>query len=144
VLLSAIGSVAASRNRVRGIAFWPALGWGMVYGALAATVVGAARSAPFVVPMAGTWWIAFAYLVLAGSILTFACFLTLQDRIGPGPTGTIGVMTPLIALLVSMVFEGFRAETLTLVGIVLAVLGNTLMLRPSGAPARPAATAAAD
>jgi drug/metabolite transporter (DMT)-like permease len=144
VLLSAIGSVAASRNRVRGIAFWPALGWGMVYGALAATVVGAARGAPFVVPMAGAWWVAFAYLVLAGSILTFACFLTLQDRIGPGPTGTIGVMTPLIALLVSMVFEGFRAETPTLVGIVLAVLGNALMLRPSRRPARAAASSAPD
>ena len=144
VLLSAIGSVAASRNRVRGIAFWPALGWGMVYGALAAAAVGAARGAPFEMPIAAAWWLAFVYLVLAGSILTFACFLTLQDRIGPGPTGTIGVMTPLIALLVSMAFEGFRAELMTLFGVMLAVLGNALMLRPSGAPARPALASAAD
>jgi len=144
VLLSAIGSVTASRNRLRGIAFWPALGWGMAYGAFAAALVGAARGAPFEIPKAGAWWVAFAYLALAGSILTFACFLTLQDRIGPGPTGTIGVMTPLIALLVSIVFEGFRAETLTLVGVMLAVLGNALMLRPSHGPARPAVASTAD
>ena len=144
VLLSAIGSVAASRNRVRGIGFWPGLGWGMAYGALAAALVGLARGARFDVPTAAAWWVAFAYLVLAGSILTFACFLTLQDRIGPGPTGTIGVMTPLIALLVSMAFEGFRAEFLTLVGVGLAVLGNALMLRPKAPLARPALASTAD
>jgi drug/metabolite transporter (DMT)-like permease len=53
-------------------------------------------------------------------------------------------MTPLIALLVSMAFEGFRAETLTLVGVALAVLGNTLMLRPSTAAVHAKAAAAAD
>jgi drug/metabolite transporter (DMT)-like permease len=139
VLLSAIGSVAASRNRLRAIPFWPALGWGMVYGALASALLGAARGAPLEWPMATAWWAAYAYLVLAGSILTFACFLTLQDRIGPGPTGTIGVMTPLIALLVSVAFEGFRIEPLTLAGAALAVLGNALMLRPARAEPGPAA-----
>jgi drug/metabolite transporter (DMT)-like permease len=139
VLLSAVGSVAASRNRVRGIPFWPALGWGMVYGALASALLGAARGAPLHWPTAPAWWEAYAYLVLAGSILTFACFLTLQDRIGPGPTGTIGVMTPLIALLVSVAFEGFRIEPLTLAGAALAVFGNALMLRPVRARAGPAA-----
>jgi drug/metabolite transporter (DMT)-like permease len=62
-------------------------------------------------------------------VLTFACFLTLQERIGPGPTGTIGVMTPLLALLVSMAFEAFRPDGLTLTGAALAVVGNVLMLR---------------
>ena len=36
VLLSAVGSLAASRNRQRGIALLPAMGFGMLYGALAA------------------------------------------------------------------------------------------------------------
>ena len=54
---------------------------------------------------------------------------TLQERIGPGPTGTIGVMTPLLALVVSMAFEGFRPDALTFAGAALAVGGNVLMLR---------------
>jgi drug/metabolite transporter (DMT)-like permease len=69
------------------------------------------------------------YLSLAGSVLTFACFLTLQERIGPGPTGTVGVMTPLLALVISMAFEGFRPDVLTFVGAALAVSGNVMMLR---------------
>jgi hypothetical protein len=29
-----------------------------------------------------------AWLALFGSVLAFACFLTLQDRLGPGPAGS--------------------------------------------------------
>jgi drug/metabolite transporter (DMT)-like permease len=129
VLLSAIGSLAASRNRAHRLPFWPALGWGMLYGAGVAALFALAQGQSFVPPAAPSWWLSLLYLALAGSVLTFACFLTLQERIGPGPAGTIGVMTPLLALLVSMVFEDFRPMALTLAGAVLAVAGNVLMLR---------------
>jgi drug/metabolite transporter (DMT)-like permease len=129
VVLSAVGSLAASRNVSRGVSFWPALGLGMSYGAIACLVIALVRGQSFALPSAVSWWVTLAYLVLAGSILTFACFLTLQDRIGPGPTGTIGVMTPLLALLVSIAFEDFRPTLLTLAGAALAVAGNALMLR---------------
>jgi drug/metabolite transporter (DMT)-like permease len=83
----------------------------------------------FAPPAVISWWLSLLYLALAGSVLTFACFLTLQERIGPGPTGSIGVMTPLVALMVSMVFEGFHPDALTFTGAALAVAGNVLMLR---------------
>ena len=136
VVLSSVGSLAASRNRGRGLPFWPGLGWGMAYGALTCALLGLARGQSFALPAAPAWWVAFAYLVLAGSILTFAAFLALQDRIGPGPTGAIGVMTPLLALVVSIALEGFRPTLLTAAGAALAVLGNALMLRPAR-PLRP-------
>ncbi len=62
--------------------------------------------------------------------MTFACFLTLQERLGPGPTGTIGVMTPLLALVVSVVFEGFHPDVAHVPRCAAwAVTGNVLMLR---------------
>ena len=145
VLLSAVGSLVASRNRSRGVALLPALGFGMLYGALAAALVALAFGRSISVPTAPSWWLALAYLALAGSVLTFACFLTLQDRVGAGRAGTVGVMTPLLALLVSLAFEGFRPDALTAAGAALTVAGNVLMLSPrrsgraSAAPAAPAA-----
>ncbi|MFL6662023.1 MAG: DMT family transporter [Rhizobacter sp.] len=130
VLLSAVGSLAASRNRSRGLPFWPALGWGMLYGAAASALVALLQGHAFVLPMQASWWVSLLYLSLFGSVLTFACYLTLQDRLGPGPSGTIGVMTPLLALVVSMAFEGFRPDVLTGLGAALAVGGNLMMLRP--------------
>ena len=129
VLLSTVGSLTASRNRARGLPFWPALGFGMLYGAATSALLAMLQGQSFVPPAIASWWLALFYLALAGSVLTFACFLTLQERIGPGPTGTIGVMTPLLALVVSMAFEGFHPDTLTFVGAALAVGGNVLMLR---------------
>jgi drug/metabolite transporter (DMT)-like permease len=130
VLLSASGNLAASRNRSRGLPFWPALGFGMLYGAASSALFGVLQGQSFLPPAVLSWWLSLLYLALAGSVLTFACFLTLQERIGPAPTGTIGVMTPFFALIVSMMFEGFRPDALTILGAVLAFVGNFLILRP--------------
>lgn len=129
VLLSAVGSLTASRNRTHGLPFWPALGFGMLYGSAVVACIALLQGQGFAVPANASWWLSLFYLALAGSVLTFACFLTLQERIGPGPTGAVGVMTPLLALLVSMAFERFHPDVLTVSGAALAVAGNVLMLR---------------
>lgn len=129
VVLSAVGSLTASRNRSRGIPFWPALGWGMLYGALASAAVALMQGESFALPAVASWWLSLLYLSLAGSVLTFACFLTLLDRLGPGPTGSIGVMTPVFALTISLLLEGYRPSLLTAFGVTLAIIGNVLMLK---------------
>jgi drug/metabolite transporter (DMT)-like permease len=133
VLLSSVGSLTASRNRGIGLPLLPAMGFGMLYGAAAAAVVALALGRGFALPRTPGWWLSLAWLAFAGSALAFACFLTLQDRLGPGPAGTVGVMTPLLALGVSLLFEGFRPDLRTALGAALAMAGNALMLRPAAA-----------
>ncbi len=130
VLLSTIGSLAASRNTREGLPFWAAIGWGMLYGAALSCIVVITSGQHVVWPTAPAWWISLAYLALAGSVIAFACFLSLQERIGPGAASTVGVMTPVFALVVSALLEGFRPVVLTWVGAVMAVGGNLLILRP--------------
>ncbi|MEI7464111.1 MAG: DMT family transporter [Burkholderiales bacterium] len=129
VLLSTSGSLIASRNRHRGLPFWPSMGYGMGYGALATGAIALAMGHRFAPPALLSWWVSLVYLALAGSVLSFACYLTLLERLGPGPSGAIGVMTPLLALVVSVGFEGYRPGAITGVGVLLAVAGNVLMLR---------------
>ena len=129
VVLSAVGSLTASRNRLHGLPFWPALGYGMLYGAATSAFIALLQGQGFAPPASLSWWVSLFYLALAGSVIAFACFLTLQERIGPAPTGAVGVMTPFLALVVSMLFEGFRPDVFTLTGAVLAIVGNVLMLR---------------
>ena len=43
------------------------------------------------------------------------------------------MLTPLLALAVSMALEGLRPDALTFVGDALALLGNALVLRPTRA-----------
>lgn len=141
--LSSIGSLTASRNRVEGLPLWPALGFGMLYsGASSALVLGAGLAATgttLSIPSTPAWWLALAYLSLAGSVLAFACWLALQDRVGPGPASAVGVAAPVLAIAVSVALEGYQPTWLTLAGMAFAVLGNVWMLVPQAAASRPAA-----
>jgi drug/metabolite transporter (DMT)-like permease len=131
VLLSAVGALAASRNSRWSLAFWPALGWGLLYGCLASAVALALTGQSLVWPTAVSWWLrSLAYLAVAGTVVAFGGFLTLQQRLGPGKAATVGVMTPVLALAVSTALEGFRPDAYaTAAGAALAILGNVLMLR---------------
>jgi drug/metabolite transporter (DMT)-like permease len=130
VLLSGVGSLAASRNTTHRLPFWAALGWGMLYGATLSLLVTVSTGQSLALPAAPSWWLALAYLSIAGSVIAFACYLALQQRVGPGPAATIGVMTPVLALVVSALLEGFRPVALTWAGALLAVIGNALILAP--------------
>jgi drug/metabolite transporter (DMT)-like permease len=114
------------------------MGWGMLYGAalscaviIVAGVTGIATEQTLAWPSAAAWWVSLAYLALFGSVVAFACFLELQTRVGPGPASTIGVMTPVLALVVSTLLEGFTPVWMTWAGAALAVAGNLLILRPA-------------
>lgn len=133
VLLSGAGSLLASRNASHRLPFWPTIGWGMVYSAAVSAAVLWASGQTVVLPSplaAPAWWLSLGYLAIAGSVIAFACYLTLQQRIGPGAASTVGVMTPFVALVISAAFEGFRPVALTWLGGALALLGNLLILLP--------------
>jgi drug/metabolite transporter (DMT)-like permease len=113
----------------------------MLYGALTCFLAACASGASFVLPTKLSWWLSLFYLALFGSVVAFASFLKLQERIGPGPAGTVGVATPLLALCISVAFEGYQVDLMAISGALLALLGNVLMLRRTSASARRAADA---
>ena len=128
VLLSAVGSLMASRNRAAGLPFWPSLGWGMVYGSAGTwLLVGTAHEAP-TWPQEAAWWLSLTYLAVFGSVVAFACYLSLQQRWGAARAGTVGAATPVVALLVSAAFENYEPHWLSVVGAAMALWGNALAL----------------
>jgi drug/metabolite transporter (DMT)-like permease len=142
VAFSAAGSLAASRNEKFRLLFWPAMGWSLMYGALCSAVLLLLQgqgAGLLHLPTAWDWWVSLVYLALAGTVLTFSAYLTLQQRLGPGKAATVGVMVPVLALLISTALEGYRPQLWTLAGVLLALFGNRLMLR-SGPKARAGAS----
>jgi drug/metabolite transporter (DMT)-like permease len=128
VLLSSVGNLVAIHNGRGGVPFWPAFGWSMAWGAVCSWVFALALGQRIELPAVLSWWLSLGYLALFGTVFAFACFLTLQQRLGAGPASTIGVMTPLIALVVSALFEGWKPSALALAGVTLALAGNAAML----------------
>jgi drug/metabolite transporter (DMT)-like permease len=69
------------------------------------------------------------YLALFGSVLAFGAYLTLMGRIGADRAGYTSVAIPIVALLLSTLFEHLQWQATMAAGIVLCVAGNVLVLR---------------
>ena len=138
VLASSAGSMVAMRTQKRGFATWPSMAWGMLYGGALALVYAVVIGRPIEMVWSVPYLTTLVYLAIFGSIVTFACYLTLLKRIGAAGSSYIGVMVPVVALVVSVFFEQFDWGWLTSVGVALLIGGNILMLR------QPAAVTAAD
>jgi drug/metabolite transporter (DMT)-like permease len=129
VLLSAFGSLVAHRNQVHDLPLWQSLAWGMLYGALFALAWALAGGRALGFEPTALYVLSLVYLAVFGSILAFASYLTLLKRIGAARAGYIGVMTPIVALVISAAFESFRWHPFTWMGIAISVAGNVVILR---------------
>lgn len=142
VLASSVGSMVAMRTQQRGFATWPSMAWGMLYGGVVALLYAALIGRSFVFETSIAYVGTLIYLALFGSIITFACYLTLLKRIGPARTSYVGVMVPIVALGISFWFEKFQWGWMTTVGVALSVAGNILMLVLPNSDAKSPAKAA--
>jgi drug/metabolite transporter (DMT)-like permease len=129
VILSALSNMAAHRNHDAGLPVWQTMAWGMLYGALFTLALTLALGLPLGFEATPAYVLSLLYLVVFGSILAFGGFLTLLGRIGAARAGYIGVMVPIVALVISALFEGYRWELLAMVGVAFAVAGNVIILR---------------
>lgn len=129
VIASSLGSMVALRTQKRGFSTWTSMAWGMFYGGLLALLVGALMGKPFTFEWTAGYTLSLVYLAVLGSIVTFACYLTLMERLGAAPASYVGVMVPVVALGASFFFEKFEWGWLTTLGVLLSVGGNIAILR---------------
>jgi drug/metabolite transporter (DMT)-like permease len=125
------GNLIAMRNNAAGIAVFPSTAWGMAYGALVAAIVAMVQGVPRSFDMSAAYVLSLAYLAVFGSVVAFGAYLTLLKRVGGGPAAFVGVSTPVLALALSTLFEGYRWTWIAALGVVLAVTGNWLALAPA-------------
>ena len=134
VLLANLSTVAAAGYQRDGVKGWGPLAWAMAYGSAAALLHAAVTGAAWGWSWRPSFIGSLAYLALFGSIFAFGAYYALVQRLGPAKAGYVGVLTPLVALVISGLLENFLWTGLTAAGIALAILGNVIALWP----ARPA------
>ncbi len=70
------------------------------------------------------------YLSIFGTVIAFACYFVLLKDIGPEKASYSVVLFPVVAVTLSMIFEGFVWQTSTVIGFVLVLTGNVVVLTP--------------
>jgi drug/metabolite transporter (DMT)-like permease len=129
VLASGVGNVFATRLERLGVNVWQKMAWGMAWGSAGSTLAALATGGGFHFSLAPSYLASLLYLAVFGSILAFAAYLTLLERVGAARAGYVGVMTPVVALAISGVVEGFPWGPTTIVGVAVVVAGNLVVLR---------------
>jgi drug/metabolite transporter (DMT)-like permease len=137
VALSTVSTTASALYQREGVSGWAPLTWAMAYGAAGSAVAAVVAARSWQIAWSGPFIVSLAYLTLAGSIVAFGAFYTLVHRIGPARAGYIGVLTPVVALAVSSLMEGFAWTGQTLAGVALAIAGNVVAMWSAPPRARP-------
>jgi drug/metabolite transporter (DMT)-like permease len=126
---ASFGNMVASRNQRHGLPVVQLNAFGMLYGALFVALYALAIGRPFVFDGSTHYLLSLAYLALFGSVFAFGAYLTLIGRIGADRAGYAMVAIPMVALLISTLFEGLPWRSDTLVGAGLCLAGNALVLQ---------------
>jgi drug/metabolite transporter (DMT)-like permease len=128
-LFATIGAVFAVANQRRRIPVVQLNAWGMLYGTGFIALYAMAAGEPFRFDTRAPYMASLLYLALFGSVIAFGAYLTLMRQIGADRAGYTAVAIPVVALLLSTLFEELEWQLPMLAGVALVLAGNVLMLR---------------
>jgi drug/metabolite transporter (DMT)-like permease len=129
VYMASLGNILSARNQRAGMTVVQTNTLGMLYGGLIVLAIATALGKPLLFDTSFSYVASLIYLSVFGSVLAFACFLTLLGRIGADRAAYVALVMPVIALLLTTVFEGYEWTLPALLGVALVLAGNFLALR---------------
>lgn len=125
---ASLGNVVSARNQRHELPVIQTNAYGMLYGASFMLVLALVRGAQLQFDTSTGYVLSLFYLAIFGSVLGFGCYLTLLGRIGLDRAAYVTVLFPVIALLLSTIFEGLSWGVYQLIGVVLILSGNAFVL----------------
>jgi len=129
VYLASLGNILSARNQRAGLSVLQTNAAGMLVGGTSMAVVSWGLDKPFAFDVSLGYVASLLYLMVFGSIVAFAAFLTLLGRIGADRAAYVALVMPVIALGLTTLFEGYRWTLPAIFGVVLVLAGNYLALR---------------
>ncbi|MEQ6121444.1 EamA family transporter [Reichenbachiella sp. MALMAid0571] len=129
VVLASLGNITSARNSQEKIPVLQANTFGMLYGCTLMAIVALILGRPFTFDVSAPYVLSLIYLSLFGSIVAFGTYLTLVGRIGADKAAYALVIIPVIAIVMSLIFEDYQITLSTFIGVLLILGGNILALR---------------
>ena len=127
-IIASLGNMVSARNQRHKIPVVQANAYGMGYGALISLAIALGRGSELSFDASAEYILSLLYLAIFGTVIAFGSYLTLLGRIGPDRAGYIAVLFPIVALLLSTLFEGLTWELVSILGVGLVVIGNVIAM----------------
>ena len=130
VVCACTGNALTLVQSRRGVPLVPMLAWCMAYGAAGLLAAAGLAGQGWRFGTTPAWWASLGYLAVIGTVLPFLLYFKLVQRDGPARAALTGVLIPVIALAISALLEGWRADGLALAGMALCLGSVFVATRP--------------
>ncbi len=128
VLSASLGNMTATLNTRRQLPVVALNTYAMAFATIFSGIVALALGRPIAFSLDPGYLLSLAYLSVFGSAIAFGCYLALIRSIGPSRAAYSSVLFPIVALLLSTLIEDYEWTTIAAIGVVLALLGNWILL----------------
>ena len=129
--LASVGNVVGARNAKAGVPVTQANTYAMAYGGLLTLVIHFGGGGELVMDWSVGYLAPMLYLTIFGSVVAFGCYMLLIGRIGAEYAAYATLLMPVIALLLSTIFEAFQWTANAAIGVVIVLIGNLFILTPA-------------
>ena len=131
ITLFSLGSMVSVRNHAAALPVFTCNAYGMAYGAFFLGLFAIVNGKVFTFDPSFSYTASLAYLIIVGTVLSFFCYLTLIARIGPSKAAYTTIFFPIVALLISTLYENFQWTTMNFAGVMLALSSSLFVIRRS-------------
>jgi drug/metabolite transporter (DMT)-like permease len=129
--LSSLGNVVGAHHARAGVPVTQANAYGMAYGGLLTLAIHFGGGGELVMDWSASYLAPLLYLTVFGSVVAFGCYMLLIGRIGAEYAAYVTLLMPVIALLLSTMFESFLWTSNAAIGVVIVLIGNLFILTPA-------------
>ena len=116
------------RNLNNNFSLIPTLAYSMLYGSLVTLLITQIKGTELLFEYSFSYIASLAYLSIVGSIFAFIFYLRLLEKVGAGRAGYVGVVMPVLALLISTVFENLEWQQDLIIGLPILIIGAVLVI----------------
>jgi len=122
------GNMVHQRNLNNNFPLIPTIAYAMLYGSLVTLLITQIKGTELLFEYTFSYIAALAYLSIVGSIFAFIFYLKLLEKVGAGRAGYVGVVMPVLALLISTIFEDLKWQQDLIIGLPVLIIGAVLVI----------------
>ena len=126
---ASLGNLVSAHTSKINLPVVPVTGYGMLYGSISLLIFLLITKTPFNFEYSLKYNLSLVYLSLFGSVFGFSLYLSLIKKIGSNDAAYVAIIMPLIALLVSTLFEELMWNVNLVIGAIMIIFGNILILK---------------
>ena len=122
------GNMIHQRNLNNNFPLIETIAYAMFYGSLITLLITQIKGTELLFEYTLSYIASLAYLSIVGSIFAFIFYLKLLEKVGAGRAGYVGVVMPVLALLISTVFENLEWQIDLIMGLPIMIIGAVLVI----------------